>query len=271
MLMSYPGTFTMARALLYSQMCGNNSENVHEQEFIAGCNRFALDNPAPTITSRIAFFGNEEPIEKKLKLFAEKLQIAIELFDPDTYATMYPGGKPERTVTGALAKLRYQLNVKDMHETLLPEQAKKIAGQLEMNMLHKKEELDKFSSQVDAVISQGVTIRIKDIPLKSKADVKAEKRFNMTELQVSTAGNKQIVVPSFGATGAVFARHFDVLKNLRRRLMLLQKAYEMQQDEKRSWEQVKEIIRVLTEGVKFLEFEEVGDGKNGSIYEDPSL
>lgn len=39
-------------------------------------------------------------------------------------------------------------------------------------------------------------------------------------------GNKQIVVPSFGTTGALFSRHFDVLKNLKRRVMLLKLAYE---------------------------------------------
>jgi hypothetical protein len=54
-------------------MCGRNTHDVNELEFMAACGRFALDNPTPSITSRVAFFGNEELIEKKLKLFAEKL------------------------------------------------------------------------------------------------------------------------------------------------------------------------------------------------------
>jgi len=69
-------------------------------------------------------------------------------------------------------------------------------------------------------------------------------------------GNKQIVVPSFSTTGALFARHFDVLKNLKRRLLLLQIAYQQQQDEKRTWDQVQEIIKVLNEGLRFLAFDE---------------
>ena len=61
----------MARAMLYSQLCGSNGRNISEHEFIAGCNRFALDNPTPSITSRLAFYGNDESIEKKLRVFAE--------------------------------------------------------------------------------------------------------------------------------------------------------------------------------------------------------
>lgn len=75
-LLQFPGTAAMARALLYSQMCGRNADEINETEFMAGCNRFALDNPTPTVTARVAFFGNEETIERKLKLFAEKLAIA---------------------------------------------------------------------------------------------------------------------------------------------------------------------------------------------------
>jgi hypothetical protein len=39
-------------------------------EFLAGCNRFALDNPTPTINVRLAFYGNEEKIEEILKRFS---------------------------------------------------------------------------------------------------------------------------------------------------------------------------------------------------------
>jgi hypothetical protein len=68
-------------------MCGRNSNEVNELEFMAAVGRFALDNPTPSITSRLAFFGNEELMEKKLKLFAEKLQISIDLFDPEAYGS----------------------------------------------------------------------------------------------------------------------------------------------------------------------------------------
>ena len=57
-----------------------------------------------------------------------------------------------------------------------------------------------------------MTIKIKDIPVKNSKAMKEEKAFKFTEMQVALSGNKQIVVPSFGTTGALFARHFDVLK-----------------------------------------------------------
>lgn len=81
-------------------MCGRNQKEVNDIEFIAGCNRFALDNPTPTITSRVAFFGNEESIEQKLRVFAEKLQIDVELFDPAAYGGLQPGGKDDRDESG---------------------------------------------------------------------------------------------------------------------------------------------------------------------------
>ena len=85
-------------------------------------------------------------------------------------------------------------------------------------------------------------------------------------------------MPSFGATGALFSRHFDVLKNLKRRILLLQNAYEQQQDQDRSWDQVKEILKVLSEGCRFLAFDEAAESNdlvnqktNLTFYEDPNL
>jgi hypothetical protein len=40
-------------------MCGENTADVNEIEFIAGCNRFGVDNPMPVVTKRLALFGNE--------------------------------------------------------------------------------------------------------------------------------------------------------------------------------------------------------------------
>ena len=126
----------MARALLYAQMCGRNADEINEKEFMAGCNRFALDNPTPTITARLSFFGNEETIERKLKLFAEKLQIATELFDPNDYGPQYPGGRFERNKEGKITKKKHQCVEKDMHETQLPEESKKkVAGVTDIKLL----------------------------------------------------------------------------------------------------------------------------------------
>lgn len=83
--------------------------------------------------------------------------------------------------------------------------------------------------------------------------------------------DKQIVVPSFGTTGALFARHFDILSRLKRRIYLLQQAYENQQDEERSKILVEEILKTLTKGIHFLNFDDVGSSKaSSSIRRDPA-
>ena len=43
----------------------------------------------------------------------------------------------------------------------------------------------------------------------------------MTTIEWGVNGDKQILVPSFGTTGALFSRHFDILRNLKRRIVLL--------------------------------------------------
>ena len=55
-------------------MCSTNGEDVNDFEFMAGCNRFAVDNPLPTVTKRIAYYGNHDDIAKQLDAFAAKLQ-----------------------------------------------------------------------------------------------------------------------------------------------------------------------------------------------------
>ena len=65
------------------------------------------------------------------------------------------------------------------------------------------------------------------------------------------------MVPSFGTAGALFARHFDILRNLKRRILLLRQAYQNQQDEEKTWEQVAQIIKTLEKGCMFLNFDEL--------------
>ena len=35
--------------------------------FLAGCNRYGLDNPVPTITKRLANYGNADDVDKEFK------------------------------------------------------------------------------------------------------------------------------------------------------------------------------------------------------------
>lgn len=111
----------------------------------------------------------------------------------------------------------------------------------------------------------------------------------MTNNEMSVTDEKQIVVPSFGTVGALFARHFDILRNLKRRIMLLKQSHENQHDDQRSWEYVQQILRTLDKACSFLDFDDVhssrssrkttanrdggddkGEGKK-KFYEDPTL
>ena len=70
--LSYGGSVCQLRSLAYAMMCGKNDFNVQDQEFIAGCNRFGLDNPVPIITRRLSTYGNEENIEKMIDRLAKQ-------------------------------------------------------------------------------------------------------------------------------------------------------------------------------------------------------
>ena len=56
--MSMPQGITRLRAVLYMYMV-SNTNTIDVKEFMAGCQRFALDNPVPTITARLAWYGND--------------------------------------------------------------------------------------------------------------------------------------------------------------------------------------------------------------------
>jgi hypothetical protein len=76
---------------------------------------------------------------------------------------------------------------KDMLETQLPEdeQIKKMAGVTDIKLLNEKSNKKKFAAPPEAIVAKGITIRIKDIPKKDEKTLKEEKKFKMTNLQVS--------------------------------------------------------------------------------------
>jgi hypothetical protein len=43
-------------------MSGANNNKVSEIEFLAGCSRYGIDNPVPTIKRRLALYGNTDDV-----------------------------------------------------------------------------------------------------------------------------------------------------------------------------------------------------------------
>ena len=79
----------------------------------------------------------------------------------------------------------------------------------------------------------------------------------MTSIEWGVADDKQILVPSFGTTGALFARHFDILNNLKRRILLLKQSHDDQRANELSTEQIEKIIKVLDKACNFLSFDDI--------------
>ena len=62
-----------------------------EEEFLAGCNRFAIDNPVPTITARLAWYGNEDNSTKQVLEQFERRINDREIFDREFFTGVKPG------------------------------------------------------------------------------------------------------------------------------------------------------------------------------------
>lgn len=78
-----------------------------------------------------------------------------------------------------------------------------------------------FTSPPEAIIARGVKIRIKDLDQHDHNELKPYAPASFTNYEVGVQGDKSIIVPSFGTTSAIFARHFNTLRKLRRRVDLL--------------------------------------------------
>jgi len=63
---------TICRAYIYSLVCGSNTDGIDPEEFLAGCNRFGIDNPTPIINKVLALYGVPEELEKDFKKLVEK-------------------------------------------------------------------------------------------------------------------------------------------------------------------------------------------------------
>ena len=99
-----------------------------------------------------------------------------------------------------------------------------------------------------SVIAGGVKLNIASL---TKDQFDSQKNVTQEE---SSINNKRIIIPSFSTTSALFSQHFGILRDLRRCIDGLKKAYYSQRDEERSWEQVEKILNVLDSACKFLDF-----------------
>lgn len=62
-LLLYTSRISMVRAYIYSCTAGEDNTNVFSDEiFMAGCNRFSVENPCPSVSVRCGLYGNTRDI-----------------------------------------------------------------------------------------------------------------------------------------------------------------------------------------------------------------
>ena len=78
---------------------------------------------------------------------------------------------------------------------------------------------------------KGGKLRIKDLEFGvTENALLPNSDISITNFEVGVHGDREIIVPSFGPTAALFTRHMETLRNLRRRVDLLKQAYHAQMD-----------------------------------------
>ena len=114
-----------------------------------------------------------------------------------------------------------------MEETKLDQRTmKRVSGVHDIKMLDRIDAAKKFESPAEVILARGINIKIRDIPKNTSLKGKALAPERMTNYELDPKHGTQLVVPSFGTAGALFARHFDILSTVKRRIYLLKQAYE---------------------------------------------
>lgn len=134
---------------------------------------------------------------------------------------------------------------------------KKQAGVTDIKLLSMKKDANSYTSPPEAILARGVKIRIKDLDEFDKSELKPYAPAQLTNYEVGVQGDKSIIIPSFGTTSAIFAKHFSTLRKLKRRVDLLKQSYYAQMDPDKCWEHVEQILEFMDKGFRFLAPEEV--------------
>jgi hypothetical protein len=239
-------------------MTGMNNHIVNELQFSAGCSRYGVENPHPTVRRRIALYGNTADVESLMKEVAQQAPLNLPMY-----------------ASNALVRKHHDISVRDLMETMeiAPKLAKRAAVADIRLLSHSIENLT--PSNPEAMLCKGVKIRLKDL----EEDDQGYRGAQLTNYEVGMQQEKSIVVPSFGTTSVLFTRHLQTLRQLRRRVDLLKQAYYSQMDRDKCWREIDTIIDVMDDAVKYLGTEQVNQlsqmpqqtGSNDLVYDDTNI
>ena len=72
-LLCYPSKISMLRSYVYSCISGRDNTNfMTDQDFLAGCTRFAIESPIPTVSTRCSLYGNSRDVMQILEEVEKK-------------------------------------------------------------------------------------------------------------------------------------------------------------------------------------------------------
>lgn len=81
--LKWPGKISQIRAYVFAVAASEkNTSEISMMHFIASCTRFALEAPTPTLTHRLALYGNSREVMSMLKEAEERYGPAKLNFDP---------------------------------------------------------------------------------------------------------------------------------------------------------------------------------------------
>lgn len=73
-LIQFPQSYSATRAFIFAATaCRTNQTDIHVENFLAALSRFGLENPFPTVTHRLAYFGVHEDVLTLLKQAQRRL------------------------------------------------------------------------------------------------------------------------------------------------------------------------------------------------------
>ena len=157
--------------------------------------------------------------------------------NPEKFGSVQPdkNNVPKLGLDG-LTLMKEKPKIIDMKETKgRKREAQKVSGAHDLKLLDRLENAHKFNSPPVELLARNTRIKINDILKSGSMRQNKDPNEKMTNVDYGVNEERQILIPSFGTCGALFSRHFDILRKLKRRIDLLKQAYEAQADDERTW------------------------------------
>ena len=112
-LMQFPGQLSRIRAYLYALMASDsNTSVIHDATFVVACNRYALENPVPSVITKCALYGNNKDVMQKLEEAEEKYGAGTVSIDAKQFSSVTMG-LPQKKAVVKKPTLLMKLNEKE--------------------------------------------------------------------------------------------------------------------------------------------------------------